>query len=211
MKHIKLSRNERSKITKERISRSALNAFAKHGFENASVARITADAKVSVGSFYNYFETKEILLSQVVLSLGLELRRSIATVVSNASNFFTREEKSFRQYFKFLQKHPYYIQILNESEIFLPDAYNELVEHILEGYRTVLCDASKKREIRPLEGVEVEGVALFLMAARHYYGQHFLSLCDSTGELPENIVTIYLRFIQGGLKAAQEPVEELPE
>lgn len=208
MKNIKLSRNERSKITKDRVSRSALNTFAKHGFENASVARITADAKVSIGTFYNYFETKDILLSQVVLSLGRELRRSIASVVPDASDFFTREETSFRQYFKFLQKYPYYIKIVNESEIFLPGAYNELIEHILDGYRMILREASKKHEIRPLEGVEVEGVALFLIAARHYYGQHFLSLCKNSGELPEEIVTIYLRFIKGALKPAQEAVEE---
>lgn len=205
MKSQKLSRNEKSELTKENLYKSGLNAFANYGFENASVARITDGAKVSIGTFYNYFETREQLLSRIVISLGQELRRSISFVVSPDMNFFVREEKSFREYFRFLKRHPYYIKVLNEAEIFLPDAYQILVANILDGYRKVLRDASRKKEIRPLRGIEVDGVALFLMAARHYYGQSFLSVCDSSGELPKNVVSIYLRFIGGGLEPKPDP------
>lgn len=195
----KLSRKEKAELTKKRLYASAQDAFAQYGFESASVARITSSAEVSVGAFYNYFETRESLLAEVVRGLGLELRRSVAAAIPKDSNFFVREKISFKQYFIFLKKHPHYIRILSESEIFLPDAYNELVEHILEGYRSVLRTASRKGEIRPLRGNEVDGVALFLMAARHYYGQYFLSLCDANGHLPNYVVDMYLRFIQGGL------------
>lgn len=195
----KLSRKEKAELTKKRLYASAQEVFAQYGFESASVARITADAEVSVGAFYNYFETRESLLAEIVRSLGQELRRSVAAAIPKDANFFVREKISFKQYFIFLKKHPYYIRILSEAEIFLPDAYNELAENILDGYRHVLRTASRKGEIRPLRGVEVDGVALFLMAARHYYGQSFLSLCDSNGQLPSYVVDMYLRFIQGGL------------
>lgn len=195
-----LSRKERGQLTRQKLYDSAQEVFAQYGFESASVARITANAEVSVGAFYNYYATREALLSEVVRSLGRELRGSVAAAILNESNFFVREKISFKEYFNFLKRHPYYIRILNESEIFLPEAYHELVENMLDGYRSVLRTASEKGEIRPLLGVEIDGVALFLMAARHYYGQFFLSLCDHDGQLPNNVVETYLRFIQGGLK-----------
>lgn len=199
MKITKRSRNEKAELTKRRLFKAAIDAIARHGFENASVARITAHAKVSTGTFYNYFETREALLKQVILSLGRDLRHSISAVLPEESDFFTREEHSFREYFRFIMRNPFYIRLLNEAQTFLPAAYEELWSHILDGYRRVLKDASDNGDIRTLGSLEIDGVALFLMSARHYYGQTFLHLCDRDGNLPEEIVSIYLRFIRGGL------------
>lgn len=202
MQIAKLSRSKKAELTKQRLFRAAIDAIARHGFESASVARITAHAKVSTGTFYNYFETREALLQQVILSLGYDLRHSISAVLPEECDFFTREELSFRQYFRFIKRNPSYIRLLNEAETFLPAAYEELWSQILDGYRRVLKDASKNGDIRTLGSLEIEGVALFLMSARHYYGQTFLHLCDSDGNLPEEIVSIYLRFIRGALGTA---------
>lgn len=195
----KISRNEKSELTKGKLYRAAIEAIAQYGFQEASVARITAFAGVSTGTFYNYFETREALLQEVVLSQGRELRHSIAASVSENMEFFSREEGSFRQYFRFIKKYPFYIRLLNEAEIFLPAAYEELLNQILLGYRRILKGASERGDIRELDGLEVDGVALFLMAARHYFGQSFSRLSDADGNLPEDVVSIYMRFIRGGL------------
>ncbi len=196
---MKLSRNEKSEIIRERLYRAAIYVIGRYGFEKASVARIAARAKVATGTFYNYHPTREALLAEVVLTLGQELRRSIAKVIPAGAKFFEREEISFQQYFRFLKKNPYYINLLNESEIFLPEAHQQLVKNILDGYRRVLHQASDAGEIRSINGQEIDGVALMLMAARHYYGQYFLNLCNEDGEIPEEITKMYLRFIHGGL------------
>jgi len=211
VKKNKLSRNEKSRLTKDRLYHSTIQVIAQYGFEKASVARITQHADVSIGTFYNYFKTREALLEQVVLSQGQELRRSISEIIVEGTDFFDREEQSFRQYFRFLKKYPHYIQLLNEAEIFLPGAYNELISHILEGYRKVLRDSSDAGEISRLHGIEVDGVALMLIAARHYYGQFFLQLCGHNGELPDYIVAIYMRVIKGGLKPEEtkEPEQSI--
>ena len=202
--YMKLSRKEKSEITKERLYRSAIYVTGRYGFEKASGARIAGRAKIAIGTFYNYYATREALLTEVVLKLGQELRQSISVVVPNGAGFFLREKVSFQQYFRFLRKNPYYIKLLNEAEIFLPEAYRHLSVNILDGYRRVLQQASDAGEIRRINGLEIDGVALMLMAARHYYGQYFLHLCDENGEIPDEIIEIYLSFIHVGLDARMQ-------
>ena len=51
--------------TPERILSSALSLFARHGFAATSVRMIAAEAGVSQGLLYNYFEGKDALLAAI--------------------------------------------------------------------------------------------------------------------------------------------------
>jgi AcrR family transcriptional regulator len=51
--------------SREKILRAALRVFARHGFEQASVRMIAAEAGVSPGLMYNYFGGKEDLLRAI--------------------------------------------------------------------------------------------------------------------------------------------------
>jgi len=50
--------------TKERLQRSALARFHRHGFDATSVADIAEDAGVTERTFFRYFPTKEAVLFQ---------------------------------------------------------------------------------------------------------------------------------------------------
>lgn len=56
------------KERREQILNSALKLFAEHGFEATSISRIAKDARVAKGLIYNYFESKEELMEQIVYS-----------------------------------------------------------------------------------------------------------------------------------------------
>ena len=60
-----LIRNE----SKARIQMAALEVFAESGYHSASISQIAKKAGVSKGLMYNYFESKEQLLEQVVEGL----------------------------------------------------------------------------------------------------------------------------------------------
>jgi AcrR family transcriptional regulator len=51
--------------SREKILRAALAVFARHGFEQASVRMIAAEAGVSPGLMYNYFGGKDDLLRAI--------------------------------------------------------------------------------------------------------------------------------------------------
>src|SRR6516165_5176297 len=53
-------------LTKQRIVRSARRLFNRHGFDAASIDDIMADAGLTRGSFYSYFESKGELYAEAV-------------------------------------------------------------------------------------------------------------------------------------------------
>lgn len=56
----------KSRETKARIFRAAKNILQKKGYEELSIKNICEEAKVSNGSFYHHFKTKDDLLSYYI-------------------------------------------------------------------------------------------------------------------------------------------------
>ena len=55
------------KARKESIMKKALELFAEEGYHKTSISKIAASAEISKGLIYNYFESKQQLLHQIVL------------------------------------------------------------------------------------------------------------------------------------------------
>lgn len=53
-------------VKKELIMNAALEEFAEHGYHASSINKITKRAGVSKGLLYNYFESKEALLKEIM-------------------------------------------------------------------------------------------------------------------------------------------------
>jgi AcrR family transcriptional regulator len=69
---------DRTRETRDRLLRVAREVFSTHGFDGASVSRIVEGAKVSRGTFYLYFESKEDIfrtLAEGLLHQVVELQR----------------------------------------------------------------------------------------------------------------------------------------
>lgn len=165
--------------------------IAEQGFGAATLVRITERANIALGTFYNYFESTEVLFSELMDSYGSRLRRWIKASVPANGGFFEREEAAFRAWFKFLHLHPFFVRVLNEAEIFSPDAFEAYFESITGGYRRLLKRSASTGEIRKLKDYEVEAVALMLMAQRSFYGLRLKSYVSSNGEIDARIVAIY--------------------
>ncbi|XUJ33273.1 TetR/AcrR family transcriptional regulator [Bradyrhizobium japonicum] len=69
----KLNRVERNAWTKQKIFDAATKVVGKHGYAEASVARITEEAGVAQGTFYNHFENRQQLLDQLLPKIGLDM------------------------------------------------------------------------------------------------------------------------------------------
>ena len=74
MRKAKLTARQKQAIaTRKRIYNAALRLFEKHGFDQVTVNEICRKARVSKGTFYVYFESKE----QVILDLFLKNDRMV--------------------------------------------------------------------------------------------------------------------------------------
>ncbi len=58
---------EREENIKERIIRTSWNLFSKKGFEKTTLNDIITDAKISKGTFYYYFRSKNTLLNTLAV------------------------------------------------------------------------------------------------------------------------------------------------
>ena len=62
---------------KERLYDCAKTLFGEKGFKNTSVADITKLAGVSVGTFYNYYPSKEKIFMEIYLAENVKLKTSM--------------------------------------------------------------------------------------------------------------------------------------
>ncbi|HUN99350.1 MAG TPA: helix-turn-helix domain-containing protein, partial [Bradyrhizobium sp.] len=73
----KLNRVERNAWTKQKIFDAATRIVGRYGYAEASVARITEQAGVAQGTFYNHFDNRQELLDQLLPKIGQDMVRFI--------------------------------------------------------------------------------------------------------------------------------------
>ena len=97
----KLNRVERNAWTKQKLFDAATKVVGKSGYAEASVARITGEAGVAQGTFYNDFESRQELLDQLLPKIGLDMLQFIRarTSIANAAK---REMERLSAFFDFI-------------------------------------------------------------------------------------------------------------
>ena len=74
-------RNQKKFQARQTILTAAAQQFELHGFANTSIAGIMRAARLGVGTFYNYFSSKE----EVLLTLAKNIREQVSKSLSAAS------------------------------------------------------------------------------------------------------------------------------
>src|SRR6187401_2739448 len=111
----KLNRVERNAWTKRKIFDAATKIVGKYGYAEASVARITEEAGVAQGTFYNHFENRQELLDQLLPKIGIDMVRFIRALTGTAQTA-QQEVERFSAFFDFIREVPEFLRILNEAE-----------------------------------------------------------------------------------------------
>ena len=133
----KLNRVERNAWTKQKIFDAATKIVGKYGYAEASVARITEEAGVAQGTFYNHFENRQELLDQLLPKIGMDMVRFIRARTGTAQT--AREEiERFTAFFDFIREVPEFLRILNEAEFFAPIGYQKHFDNISTAYVRIL-------------------------------------------------------------------------
>jgi AcrR family transcriptional regulator len=196
------NRMEKSELIRDALLKAAAEVVGEVGYADASIALITRKAGVALGTFYNYFGTRQDILDTLLPALGRQLREHVREQARVGGDFAEREELSFRAFFSFLQAHPHFFRILNEAESFAPQAYHEHLDTVARGYMSFLSHASADGELPGYRSDELEVVTLILMAARTYIAARFAPGEGRETELPGWVVRAYMKFVLHGLQGA---------
>jgi AcrR family transcriptional regulator len=198
----------RSEVTRTALLHAAARVVGELGYAEASVARITKVAGVAQGTFYNYFQSRQEILDQILPSLSDEMLEYIRVRVSGMRDAVEREEKQFRAFFEFLAERPEFFRVLHEAEQFTPDAFRTHHSKVETGYTRWLARVAATGALKSFSAEELMVVARILMAARDYISSLY-SLSDgkTAHPLPGVVVTAYMKLLEGGLFAP--PAREL--
>jgi AcrR family transcriptional regulator len=126
---------------KQLIMESALELFAKQGFEATSVQQITEHAGISKGAFYLSFKSKDELIIGLIDHFMLEFISDIDHVVKNHIDDKNLLNEFYKAAFHSFQKHSDFAKIfikeqsqtVNEDLISKMHHYDKLIDKIILG------------------------------------------------------------------------------
>ena len=194
----KLSRVERNAWTKRKIFDAATRIVGKYGYAEASVARITEEAGVAQGTFYNHFENRQELLDQLLPKIGIDMVRFIRERTGTA-HAARQEIERFGAFFDFIREVPEFLRILNEAEFFAPRGYQKHLDNIVIAYVRILQRARQAGAIEDFSDAEFEAIVYILMGARGYLSQRYSYSGGAVTVVPDHVISAYQKLITRGL------------
>ena len=67
-----------------KILDAALEEFGEKGFSEGSIVGITTRARVALGTFYTYFDSKEAVFRELVRDMSSQVRDHVAPIFADA-------------------------------------------------------------------------------------------------------------------------------
>jgi AcrR family transcriptional regulator len=192
------TRAERSEATRGRLFEAAATIVGRDGYAEASVARITQEAGVAQGTFYNYFDSRQALLDDLLPEIGKDMLRFIGERTRTDVPEADKELDRFRAFFAFVREVPGFLRILVEAELFAPAGYQRHLQSVATAYVRVLRRARERAEIDAFTDEEVEALVHMLMGAREYLCRRYAS-AGGTDIMSEAVVATYEKLLSGGL------------
>jgi AcrR family transcriptional regulator len=194
----KLNRVERNAWTKQKIFDAATKVVGKYGYAEASVARITEEAGVAQGTFYNHFENRQELLDQLLPKIGIDMVQFIRARTSTA-DAARQEIERFSAFFDFICEVPEFLRILNEAELFAPNGYQKHLDNISTAYVRILKRARLAGAIVDYSDKEFEAIVHVLMGARGYLSRQYTYSADGVSAVPTHVISAYRKLVTRGL------------
>jgi AcrR family transcriptional regulator len=193
----KLKRRERAQRTRDALLVAAFKVVARHGYAKASVARITEEAGVALGTLYSYFESHQKLLDEILVHEGQLLLNSLGAASSGSRTYFELEERAFTAFARYIARKPRFLRVLIEAEVAAPASYAEHMGNIERRYLAAFNRAVVSKELRPQSDEAFRAVAEILSGSRGHIAIGFSGRGGRV--IPSWAVDAYVRFVRQGL------------
>jgi AcrR family transcriptional regulator len=193
------------------IERVAMEEFAEHGYDNASINRIVEKAGIAKGSFYQYFEDKQDVLAHL-MSTTLHAKLAYLSPVlhdPDAHDFYTIMREMWRSGLEFARAHPEAAQVANQflqykAHPVYKALYGQNMQVGKAYYRSLIERGIAQGDIRP--DIHIDFVVHMLInvsvSMMEYYFEEIHGQAFDMSQIGDDVmdtVTLYLDFIQHGI------------
>jgi AcrR family transcriptional regulator len=161
----KTPRTDRGRRTLRAILDAAAIEFGERGFHETSIVSITARARVALGSFYTYFDSKDAVFRALVRDMSTQVRGVVGPVILDAPDRLSGERAGLATFLRFVRDHKELYRIIDEAEFVDPASYRQHYEETVAGYVASLSEAASRGEITPIDEVHawaIVGMNVFL-------------------------------------------------
>ena len=193
----KAPRTARGERTLRKILDAALREFGDRGFAESSIVGITSRAKVALGTFYTYFDSKEAVFRALVCDMSDQVRLAVAPALEGASDAFDVERRALAEFLRFVRRNKQVYRIIDEAEFVDPDGFRRHYESTAERISARLAAGEVRGDMRkPPTPLEREVQAWALMGANVFLGLRFGVWGD---EDEEQVAAAINRLLRAGL------------
>ncbi len=193
----KAPRTARGEKTLRKILDAALAEFGTRGFSDSSIVGITSRARVALGTFYTYFDSKEAVFQALVRDMSARVRDHVAPLIEEATDQLDAERRALAAYLDFVVDHKEVYRIIDEAEFVDPEGFRRHYVTTAERIAARLGAARERGEFRQASSpIEDEVQAWAIMGMNVFLGLRFGVWGD---EDPETVAQIANRLLSEGL------------
>lgn len=194
----KAPRTARGQRTLRKILDAALEEFGEKGFSEGSIVGITSRARVALGTFYTYFDSKEAVFQEVVRDMSAQVRDHVAPVLAGSADTLEGEGRALISFLEFVRTHREVYRIIDEAEFVDPEGFRKHYVTTADRIAARLQAGKDKGEVVAMESklaTEVEAWAL--MGMNVFLGLRFGVWGK---ESPAEVTRIANHLLQSGLR-----------
>ena len=169
----KAPRTPRGEKTLRKILDAALAEFGAHGFSDSSIVGITTRAKVALGTFYTYFDSKDAVFAALVRDMSGRVRDAVAPAIEGASDALDIEARALTAYLRFVAEHNEVYRIIDEAEFVDPEGFRAHYTSTAERISARLAAGAARGEMSECDPLAREVRAWAVMGINVFLGLRF--------------------------------------
>jgi len=195
----KAPRTARGERTLRKILEAAREEFGERGFSEASIVGITSRAKVALGTFYTYFDSKEALFRALVRDMSDQVRDHVAPAFKDASDALDAERRALAAFLEFASGHKHVYRIIDEAEFVDPAGFRKHYETTASRIAARLGEAATRGELSAeLTPEAIDAIAWAVMGANVFLGLRYAVW--GSGD-PQDVASAMNHLLRHGLSA----------
>jgi len=194
----KAPRTPRGERTLRKILDAAVEEFGERGFSEGSIVGITQRARVALGTFYTYFDSKEAVFKALVNDMSAKVRDHVAPVLKVAADTLDGEGRALESYLEFARANKQVYRIIDEAEFADPDGFEKHYRTTAARIAARLDSGKAKGEVASADSkIASEVEAWAIMGMNVFLGLRFAVWGR---ESPKEVARIANRMIRSGLQ-----------
>lgn len=141
---------------RQEILDAATKSFSLFGYKATTIEQVAKVANVGKGTIYTFFDNKELLLQEVVVSLIREMKVAMDSAIDPSVSFIDNAHMALMKMLQFREKHVLFAKLVEEEKAIRTPAVKEMLQVIeteiisyIAGFIQISIDKKQVNECDP--------------------------------------------------------------